>query len=567
MSMKINVMPDSSDNLVRVNDKDYRSKSTPNLSNRVKVYKQDDQIKLVQTVASYSTMMSSFAAEAKDYILSFFPKDYFRNITIDTANARTLINTNKLFNKNLNKIPYPSLMMSPEIVMENPSDSMSTNPIISNPDLWLMKDMNSYYYKLLFDPDKKISMYYTCDYATMNFNVRIAVKSFIQNANAIKYIQNKVHVGLQQYINTRFLNTEIPKTFIAILAYLFGYDTGDSNDMSDLQLYLMQASRTYDVIRKKINLATGKTCFFLNDMTDVIAVIDDFDAPSSFIRDGQTEGEYILTFRLQLTALVANNFIMSIDRSMFKRIADNTSLLDELTSAPEDDVDETMYSLSIKNPLVLNKKDSTYFTDSAGEEHIGQNIVNETLTYDVSNTDLHINARALVQDGILEAHSYMVAKNIDPSSLLYVRASDNLGIMNSKKCSVDYNTLEVDLNNVASDIGISIFVDRATLETINKAQADDKFYFKDNFLTTLTINIEDEDGTIVPRKVVIKAFENDKEMESDDVNKQLRVNTIYGVGYVYLVNENDPNASQVKVCMGQDKYGNNIIKSMVLTEE
>ena len=80
-----------------------------NNSNRIKTYLQDNQVKLVQTVASFSTMVGSFAAEAREYILSWFPKDYFRYINIDTANTQTLSNVNKLFNKKLNKIPYPSL--------------------------------------------------------------------------------------------------------------------------------------------------------------------------------------------------------------------------------------------------------------------------------------------------------------------------------------------------------------------------------------------------------------------------------------------------------------------------
>ncbi len=537
-----------------------------NNSNRIKTYLQDNQVKLVQTVASFSTMVGSFAAEAREYILSWFPKDYFRYINIDTANTQTLSNVNKLFNKKVNKIPYPSLMISPEILLDNPSDSMSTNMITSRPDLYLMKDMDMYYYKLIKDPDQKLSMYYTCDWVTMNFNVKIAVKSFVQNANVVAFIKNKALIGLQQKFNTRAISTEVPKTFIKILAYLFDYDLDNYEDLEELKLYLAQTSKTPDIIRKKINFTTGKTCFFLNDLTDLEVVVDDIDAPSSIIREGQTEGEYIITLRLQISGLVANNFILSIDKNKFRKVAEDVQLLDDLEEESEV-VDTNMYSITIKNPILMNKKDSTYFTDVTGQEHIGQCVLNETITYDLNKTDLHINLRALMQKPLLNIHSYMISKNINPTSLIYVRFSDDKGILSPKKVDIDYKTLEVDLSNITSDVGISIFVDRSVYEAVYKAKEEDNYYFNNNYLTTLNINIEDESGEIVTRKAIVKAFENEDDYYSTDINKQLRVYTIYGIGYVYLVNENDPNASAMKICMGVDKYGNNIIKCFVLQEE
>jgi len=542
----------------------------PNRSNNVRVYKQDDQVKLIQSVASYSTMASSFAAEAKDYILSLFPKDYFRYINIDTANVRSMLNMNKNFNNKVNKIPYPSLNISPELVMENPSDSMTTNPIISSPDLYLMKDMNDYYYKLLFDPDKKISMYYTCDYVTMNFNIKIAVRSFIQNANITRFILNKCHMGLERYLHTKYLSTEIPKTFIATLAYLFNYDLNNSQDMEELETYLIQTTQlgiNRDVIKKKLNLATGKTCFFLNDATDMIIILDDLDAPSSIIREGQAEGEYLITFRVQLSALVANNFILSVDKSKFRKLGDNVEFMAQLRKISDDDVEESLQSIQISQPLRMNKVPSLTFTDSTGEEHIGQNIVNETITYPIDENEIHLNLIPLLKSSVLETQSYMVSNNIDVSSLLNVRVADKNGTLTDENLSINYDTMEVDISNPQSDLGLNIYLDRATFEAINNARSEDKPYWSDNFLATLTVNIEDENGILHQKKAIVKSFADEKEEYSEDIDKQLRVNTIYGVGYVYIVNEDDPNASDLKICMGTDKYGNYIIKSFVLKEE
>ena len=60
-------------------------------------------------------------------------------------------------------------------------------------------------------------------------------------------------------------------------------------------------------------------------------------------------------------------------------------------------------------------------------------------------------------------------------------------------------------------------------------------------------------GTVA-KYAVVKRFVDENEEYSTDVNKCLRVATPYGIGYVYLVHEDDPQASNVKICVGEDKF-------------
>ena len=536
----------------------------------LKVYlENENQIKLVQTIASASSAISSLASEAKNYIVSKFPKDYFRSIQIETASASSSTNKNRNFNQNLHKIPYPSLMISPEITIDNPIAGTETDPHTSNPNIWLQKDLPAYYYKLLTDPSNKLAMYYTTDTFTTIFNFKIAVKSFIQCVNLVYFLKNELHIGMFQYLNSRALNTEIPKTFISILKEIFDKNHPSNNEdesLAKFQEYLIAISRKHDSIRKKLDMTTGKYGFFFNDLTDLITVVDGLDAPSGMIRDSQAESEYLINFRLQITAPIANNFILSINKKVFKMINDNVALVSELINSNGRTGALRSNFMTFALPSIkLAVKDMIEFKDNIGNIHIGSNILTESMTYDINTKYSHINLVPFLKESILKAHSYLIAKHIDPSSFIYIRIEDARGII--EDANINLNTLEIDIDNIQSDIVISVFVDRSTYDAIVKAQEKDSPIFSDDFLTSLRVQYPDENGNVKDRFIIVKAFANDAELSSKDLEKRVRVNTIYGIGYLYLVPETNPLASNIKICLGKDKWNNDIIRCCVLLPE
>lgn len=531
----------------------------------MKVYLEDNNIQLVHSITSAHNAISSLAAEAKNFILSKFQKldkDYFRYVQIDTATASTFTNKNRNFNQNLHKIPYPSMLITPEITLDNPLAGTDTDPHTSSPNRWMRRDLNSYYYKLISDPNNKISMYYTTDTITTIFNFKIAVKSFIQNTDLLYFLKNELNPGFFKYLNCRSLNTEIPKTFIDIISRVLDYDVTNADDMENFRLYLLSTSRQRDSIRKKLNMSTGTYGFFMNDVVDLLTVVDSIDGPSGIIREGQTEGEYVITFRLQVTAPIVNNFILSINKKKFALIKNEVELLDSLFTKNDE---EPSAPSSLAIPTSMKNDEVIYFADSNGEEHIGINIFSEFLTYDANVKSKHLNLIPLLKPKIRNIHSYMLAKNLDITTFINIRVIDQFGIRTDVE--INLNTLEVDIPNITSDVLICVFVDRSVFDAITTAQQTDKNIFNDNFLTALNIKINDDNGNLVSRQAIVKSFINEAEQNSNDVNKSLRVNTIYGIGYIYLVNENDKQASKMKVCLGQDKWGNKIIKSLVLIEE
>jgi hypothetical protein len=75
-----------------------------------------------------------------------------------------------------------------------------------------------------------------------------------------------------RYLGDQLLQTEIPKSFIKCIANLKGWDISKPGDMNKLRLYLIGSDRRENLIEKKVNLATGKVCFFINDVVDFLTL-------------------------------------------------------------------------------------------------------------------------------------------------------------------------------------------------------------------------------------------------------------------------------------------------------
>ena len=526
-----------------------------------KVYLQDNQIKLVQSIASASTIISTLCGEVKQFIINKFPPNYFRHIHMDTGTASHLINVNRNYNQKLHKIPYPNLSIETSLSIDSPINGTETDVNHAVPNMYMRRDLNSYYQKILFDPNEKFAMYYTTQFITCNFNFKINVNSFIQMTDLVYFLKEELHLGIFQYLNSRPIMTEIPKTFISIISTLLGYDLNDPDHLDDLSLYLIRTSRKNDGIRRKINNATGKICFMLNDLTDLITVVDDLDAPGGISRDGQVEGEYTIGFRVQVTAPVANQFILSIDKDKFKKIADDVTLTDEIFNYKEDNVNTQVMTTSIiEARTVVDKETIEFFdanqlsspSDERGDPHIGVKLFKEVFSLPGNSKSFHLNLKEMLKDQLLNTHAYMLAKHLEPTSLLYFRVFDVNG--ERTDCSIDYNRLELDLQGIDSDVVVIGYADRAVYEAIETARETDKEYFNDNFLWSLRLKVPSAEGKLVDKYAVVKRFVDENEEYSTDVNKCLRVATPYGIGYVYLVHEDDPQASNVKICVGEDKF-------------
>jgi hypothetical protein len=351
-----------------------------------------------------------------------------------------------------------------------------------------------------------------------------------------------------QYLSDRYLNTEIPKTYIRIIASILGLDLNNQEEMDDLRLYLISTGTSEDLIRKKINAFTGKPGFFVNDKANFLINVIDLDAPPSIVRDRMSEGEYTITFRVQVSTWLPNAFIMSIDQSKFFSL--DADIIKMAIDDTNQEQDEGFYSLSIPN-FKLNRDKAVYFETSTGQQVIGEEIFHNIFTYNID----------------------MDLEEID---IMNVRVNNRYGLLGEDKVTIDYETMTIQLlTDDAQDIAVTVYADRLLFASLEKAIENDQFFFSDSSLAVLRLNeyidTNDDgiDDTAQEIKVPIYAFTNEKDLYSvaSKVNGEwrsnvLRVYTAYGIGFIGLVQEDDPRASTYKVVIDIDENEQPIIRAL-----
>ena len=120
------------------------------------------------------------------------------------------------------------------------------------------------------------------------------------------------------------------------------------------------------------------------------------------------------------------------------------------------------------------------------------------------------------------------------------------------------------IDSDGQDFSASIHLDRTLFESILKAIELDRFFFNDSALATFRINhYIEEAGELTQQefKVPVYSFTSEKDLYSkaSQISGYWRLNTFrvytpYGIGFVGLVEEGDPRASEYKICVG---YNNN----------
>jgi hypothetical protein len=126
---------------------------------------------------------------------------------------------------------------------------------------------------------------------------------------------------MYRYLSDQILATEIPKSFIKCIANIYGWDLTKQDDMDKLRLYLIGSNKRENRIAKRVNLATGKTCFYVNEIVDFLTMFADLDVNTTIIKEQHVEGEYTISFKFQISTWLPNAFIMKIDRNQFMNLS------------------------------------------------------------------------------------------------------------------------------------------------------------------------------------------------------------------------------------------------------
>ena len=532
---------------------------------------------MVQPITSSTTFLSSLTGVIKKRVIGMFKKDYFKHIYIDTEETFQEHNKSRLMNKHLAKIEYPSMTISPQISLDQPVGEMNT-PLATDPNFIVPRNYRYYYPTLLEDPNGKYGIYFATRYRTFNLKFTIITDSFDQSTEIGYYLDSRFNDNTFKYMSNQIIQCEVPKTFVNAIAQvegLFTSDVDDENtnqdDLNKLDMMLAQMGRRYSAIVRKRSMTDNKVGYFFEEKKNLLTLWTDLDMPEGIIRDTNVNGEYEITFRVQVSCYWPSAYIMSINSDAYKTI---TRL------SGRDETDSRYLSFNVGSPIVLDRKDTIYFEDSDGDQNVGLCILHETLNFSASDEGIHeFNAAEYVWSAstgseiMKKVHAYCLDTNVNPDKLFHILARSASG--NTEYVGkVDYETFDIEFFDgknkvyVDSDIVLDIFVNRALLDSLANEMSTHPFYSKKTAMCYMDITVAEpyiDQYNMTSYKGVVKKlrvylFENDAEMETTDINKSVRVMTPYGIGYIGLVGEGDKLASDVKICLGKNKYGNDIIR-------
>lgn len=530
---------------------------------------QNRSIAVVQ-VASANTFVSSVANSITRYILSAFPKHYFRSIYMDTSDTFVEKNMVDAYNASLPKKVYPNLSITPAITMDDsPFNKMY---YVSSPNEWLPKEMLSNYTMLLDDPNGKIRLYFSNDYITVRMQFTAKVNTFSQCTDIGYWIKSRFDDKMNKFLDNQIINIEVPPAIINVVAGVNGWflpgqtDAAAQKDMENLEIYLEQTARTKGRLHRATSMTTGKNSFYFGNKVNILTTFENLTVPESIIRNNKTEGEYSITFSVSASAWHPNAFVMSV-------LPDSNSSDTVSTAFTDTESTDTGFATyTLYGAFPLNKEITNTFLDAKLNKHIGQNIVHQIYTFPVNTTISSIFVSKLLKPDLVKLLTYARdMTNIDLSSVINFKAT---GFSQYEKVDgvADYDSLSIVFpNSVDSDLAVDVYIDRASVDSLAKGLLGDPFFSQPQAISVIRLGYVDTDGKAYEKLAKVYAFsgttdaEKLADMQKDDIEKSLRVMTASGeIGYIGLVPEGDKNASDFKIFLGKNRYGTNIIRCFEL---
>jgi hypothetical protein len=171
------------------------------------------------------------------------------------------------------------------------------------------------------------------------------------------------------YINSVPLEFELPQSIVKTIAELQGYDLMTSEGVKNLDRYLMSVGRMFSLIKRKTSATSGQQSYFMSINSDIQIFIDNLDAPTSVVRSGQTEGDYVVSFTITAGAFFPVGYLMKVRKPYLVARVEQKDFID-IYDTPNQPLVDGLISIGMDIPFV-NKKDIINYTTLEGKKAIG----------------------------------------------------------------------------------------------------------------------------------------------------------------------------------------------------
>jgi hypothetical protein len=254
--------------------------------------------------------MSMVTGFAKDFILNYFPEDFFKDIYITTTAA-----SNQLSGLEDDEIPvkqYPQLSIQPGYNVNYDEATGGPFPMWRRGHYMVYHNRPNSYgsINVFYNDEDQLSIYSIPQRVSFSFDYKIKVESFLHKIDIVNLLRQHLQDNEKFFWNNVNFESQLPNTIVQIIADAKNYDLNEPDEVDDFLKYLKQFSRNHIV--EKIYEASGQRVFSYDFASNILISVTsppEADTKSKEKID-MADGREIIEFSLNMDLWIPNNFVM-----------------------------------------------------------------------------------------------------------------------------------------------------------------------------------------------------------------------------------------------------------------
>lgn len=221
--------------------------------NKKHIYRAFSTVSAAHTYGNVATIMAH-------YIKSLFPEGYFKEVYISSRIAYKEFDYRKSTRKEIHKKRKPALIIRPRIILRDDErfldGTIATTRVYDDFKSGELSDLAPFFE----DKEKNIYVKYLRNRMSMEFDVIITTKTFMETINTVNYIKNRVRWELPITLDTS-LESNVSKNIFRLISKDSGIPMFD--EQGSIKRFLDYCnSRSYFPITYKLKTSSGNDEFF-----------------------------------------------------------------------------------------------------------------------------------------------------------------------------------------------------------------------------------------------------------------------------------------------------------------
>lgn len=272
-----------------------------------------------KTSTTFAYMVGGITSFASSFFMSKFPKGYFKKLFIIDS-----FNSTNMRNEDFYEQSTPYISIQPVFEVGNTFTEMQ--PYWQTTNYWIFRNKIKNYPPVLKDKESGINIYAVPSRVKVNFNISIKLPTVMSAYEAMHYITQNFETTGYNYINDIKLQTEIPPSYIKIIAKTLKLDVNNKEDKDKLNEFLL--SHSYSGIQEIINMSTGRPSHMYNLNSNILVNYPD-TATFEKNNEGAVVKDTVVKYSFSMETWIPSNYIMEVPDSNMIIDEEEDNLVDE----------------------------------------------------------------------------------------------------------------------------------------------------------------------------------------------------------------------------------------------